>query len=76
MSQDTASLEARIEELEMRVVFQEDTLQTLNRELATQQQQIEQLHLMLQTVYRELKDAQEAAQAGGQSVANERPPHY
>lgn len=75
MTPDTASLEARIEELEMRVVFQEDTLQTLNRELATQQQHIEQLHLMLQTVYRELKDAQEAAQTGGQA-ANERPPHY
>lgn len=76
MTHDSTSLEARIAELEMRIVFQEDTLQTLNRELATQQQQIEQLQLMLQTVYRELKDAQEAAQTGAAAAANERPPHY
>lgn len=69
------SLDTRVEELEVRVAFQEDTLQTLNDELASQQQQIEQLQAMLQVVYRELKAAQEQ-QGQGATAASERPPHY
>lgn len=71
-------LQARVDELETRLAFQEDTLQTLGEQLAHQHELISQQQAMLQAVYRQLRDVQASAgDAGGDAApADERPPHY
>ena len=66
--------EARIEELEMRLSFQENALQTMSDEMAKQQQQIE---LLMQEVKRLNKALQTASLAPSSNQADELPPpHY
>jgi SlyX protein len=70
------ALQARIEELEVRVAFQEDALQTLNTQLAHQQQTCEQLQQQLQLLYRQWRDMQEMVADGAVASSQEKPPHY
>ena len=66
--------EARIEELEMRLSFQENALQTMSDEMAKQQQQIE---LLMQEVKRLNKSLQAASSAPSTNQSDEPPPpHY
>lgn len=75
--EDIANLQARVDELETRLAFQEDTLQVLNEQLAHQQSVTEQQQQMLQALYRQLRDVQDASGAEGAAPASqERPPHY
>lgn len=75
--EEIANLQARVEELETRLAFQEDTLQALSEQLAHQQGVTEQQQQMLQFLYRQLQDVQEASSAGGAAPASqEKPPHY
>ena len=46
--EEIASLQSRVDELETRLAFQEDTLQALNEQLAHQQSVTEQQQQMLQ----------------------------
>jgi len=66
--------EQRIAELEMRLSFQENTIQTMSDEMAKQQQQLELLTLEV----RRLNKALESAASG--PTANQAdeppPPHY
>lgn len=73
-----SELQARLEELESRVAFQEDALQTLSEQLAHQQGVTEQQQQMMQVIYRQLRDMREmdAAQAGPADALLEKPPHY
>lgn len=67
------SLEARIMELETRLAFQDDTIQTLNDELVGQQRVIERLQLQVAA----LAKRQEEMQGGfGISEDEAPPPHY
>lgn len=71
------NMQHRIDELETRLAFQEDTLQALNEQIAHQQSVTEQQQYMMQTLYRQLRDMQDASSAeGAASTAQERPPHY
>ena len=66
-------MEARINELEAKLVFAEDLLEELNRTVYRQQQQID----MLQRQMRELREQlAAAAPAEGRSLRDEIPPHY
>jgi SlyX protein len=79
MNQDewVVYLQERVDELETRLAFQEDTLQALSEQLAHQQSVTEQQQYMMQTLYRQLKDMQDAsATDGGGAAVTERPPHY
>jgi len=70
-------LQERVDELETRLAFQEDTLHALSDQLAHQQSVTEQQQFMMQTLYRQLQDMQDAsATDGGGAAASERPPHY
>lgn len=74
---DIVSLQLRVDELETRLAFQEDTLQALSEQLAHQQGVTEQQQQMMQTLYRQLRDVQDTSSADGAAPSTqERPPHY
>lgn len=70
MSEDHA---ARIAELEMRLSFQEDTLQALNDALGHQQLEIDRLQQLVRLLARRQEDL--AGSLPG-DPGDERPPHY
>jgi SlyX protein len=75
--EEIASLQSRVDELETRLAFQEDTLQALNEQLAHQQSVTEQQQQMLQVLYAQVRDVQDASSAEGAAPdSQERPPHY
>lgn len=76
-SESLGAMESRVTELEMRLAFQEDTLQTLNQQLVYQQSVIEQQQQTLQAVYRQLTDIRSLSDNdGAPQEAQEKPPHY
>ncbi|MCG5262023.1 SlyX family protein [Cupriavidus gilardii] len=67
-------MESRITELEVKLAFQEDLLETLNLTVAKQQRQIELLQEQMQALYQQLPAATGAGADGG--PVQEIPPHY
>lgn len=73
-SADTAAeLEQRITELEIKASFTEDLLDTLNAQVALQQQQIEALVREITQLRRQMPDGRGD---GPRSLRDELPPHY
>ncbi|PTU72765.1 SlyX family protein [Pseudomonas mangrovi] len=68
------SLEQRIDDLESRLAFQDDTLQTLNEVVFAQQQAIERLEMQLQALAK--RQAEVLGQLGGADQEEAPPPHY
>jgi len=68
------NLEQRIDELESRLAFQDDALQTLNEVVFAQQQTLERLELQLQALAK--RQAELLGQLGGAEVEDVPPPHY
>ena len=73
------SLTALLADLQSRMAFQDDTIQTLSDVMAEQQQQISRLEKTL-ALHREkllelAADMEQRGSAAGQA-ADERPPHY
>jgi SlyX protein len=66
------SLEARIEALEARVMFQDVTIETLNETVTTQWREIDALKRQIANLTERLQEAE----AGMPRPANEPPPHY
>lgn len=69
-------MESRITELEIKVSYQDDLLETLNDIVTQQQQHIDRLQQQLQALYQWV---QSGVQSGGASVDDPRheiPPHY
>ena len=65
--------EARLENLEMKFAYQEDSLRTLNDIVTAQQVQIERLNL----ICRQLVERAQTSDGGIKgSAAEEIPPHY
>ena len=62
----------RIDALEMRVAYQDDTIETLNQTITAQWQQIDALRRQLAELRERLQDAERNAPG----AVNERPPHY
>ena len=71
-STDAKTLAERIDALEMRVAYQDDTLEALNETITAQWKQIDALTRQLAELRERLQDAESSATA----PINERPPHY
>ena len=69
---DFQTLSERIDVLETRLAFQDETIETLNKTITAQWQQIDALTRQLAALGERLSEA-EAAVPG---PANEPPPHY
>jgi SlyX protein len=69
---DANALGERIDALEMRLTFQDETIETLNQTITAQWKQIDALTRQLAELKERLQDAENNAP----SPANERPPHY
>lgn len=63
-----------IDELQMKVAFQDDLLEQLNQVVTNQQQQITNLELALETMKVQVNTMQTAGQESGSQ--HELPPHY
>jgi SlyX protein len=68
--------EDRLNELEVKIAFQDDLLDSLNSTIARQQQQIDLLQQQLRLVYQQFKAAQPDSGNDGGSLRDEIPPHY
>ena len=69
---DEKALSDRIDALESRVMFQDETIETLNQTITAQWQQLDALTRQLAS----LNDRLQEAEANAPRPANEPPPHY
>ena len=69
---DVKTLSDRIDVLEMRLTFQDETIETLNKTITAQWLKIDALTRQLAELSERLRDAESNAPAAG----NEPPPHY
>ena len=69
---DLKTLSERIDVLETRLTFQDETIETLNQTITAQWQQIDALTRQIAVLSARLQEAE--TQAPGST--NERPPHY
>ncbi|MEO6699328.1 MAG: SlyX family protein [Paraperlucidibaca sp.] len=67
-------MESRLTDLEVKVAFQDDLLEALNRLVASQQDHIERLRGDMRHLYEQMKMLQ-PTEAGGSDVEPP-PPHY
>jgi len=69
---DPKTLGERIDALEARLMFQDETIETLNKTITAQWQQIDALTRQLVSLSERLQEAETHAPG----AANEPPPHY
>jgi SlyX protein len=69
---DAKSLSDRIDVLETRLTFQDETIETLNKTITAQWQQIDALTRQVAVLSERLQEAESNAPG----PANEPPPHY
>ena len=69
---DVDALNERIDALEMRLTYQDVTIETLNQTITTQWVEIDRLTRQLA----ELKERLQEAESNAPGPANEPPPHY
>lgn len=69
---DPNALGERIDALEARVTYQDDTIESLNQTITAQWKQIDALTRQVAA----LNDRLQEAEARAPGPANERPPHY
>ena len=69
---DATKLNARIDALEVRLTYQDETIETLNQTITAQWKQIDALTRQIA----ELRDRLQDAERLGPGPANEPPPHY
>lgn len=67
-------LEHRLDELEMRVAFQDDVINTLSEQVATQELELRQLWEAKQLLHRQLKEVSGSNIRSDEEEAP--PPHY
>jgi SlyX protein len=72
MSDEINQLRDRIDALEARVAYQDDTIETLNQTITAQWQTIDALTRQISQFGDRLKEAE----AGALRPSNEPPPHY
>jgi len=72
VTSETKMLSERVDALEMRVAYQDDTIETLNQTITAQWKQID----VLTRKIAELGERLQEAEANAPGAANERPPHY
>lgn len=67
-------MDDRLTELEIKLAFQEDLLETLNVTVARQQQRIDQLQEQFRALYQQVQGG--ASTAADANPQHEIPPHY
>jgi len=68
------AMESRLTDLEIKVAFQEDLIETLNLAVARQQQQIDLLQAQFRALYQQVRAS--APTAAESNPQHEIPPHY
>lgn len=73
-----ATLSARIDDLQVKVAFMDDLVESLNQLVISQSQQLNDLQLQMQLLYRRVEAAAQQGEAGVEAFdpLNEVPPHY
>jgi SlyX protein len=69
---DAGNLSERIDVLETRLTFQDETIESLNNTITAQWLKIDALTRQVEALSERLREAE----ANGPGVANEPPPHY
>ena len=72
MTDEIKTLGERIDAMETRLAYQDDTIETLNQTITAQWKQIDALTRQLAQLGERLQEAE----ANAPGPANERPPHY
>ena len=72
MSENVKELSDRIDRLEARLMFQDDTIETLNQTITAQWREIDALTRQVASLGERLQEAE----ANAPAPANEPPPHY
>ena len=72
VTNEIKSLAERVDALEMRIAYQDDTIETLNQTITAQWKQID----VLMRKITELGERLQEAEANAPGPANEPPPHY
>ena len=72
MTNEIKTMGERIDALETRIAYQDDTIETLNQTITAQWKQIDMLTRQLAQLSERLQEAETNAPGAG----NERPPHY
>lgn len=67
---------SRLDELESRVAFQDDLIESLNAVVARQDRELADLRRRVQALEDKLADLAEAASLPGAAPGHEVPPHY
>lgn len=68
-------LEERLENIEIKIAFQEDLLDELNKTIYQQQKKLEQIEATCEALARHISSLAESMNEM-KPVANEKPPHY
>ncbi len=76
MSRPRQDIDARLDELESRLAFQDDLIESLNETVVRQDRDIARLELKVKTLGEKLEDLGEAAAMPGVVPGHEVPPHY
>jgi SlyX protein len=66
----------RLDEVESRLAFQDDLIESLNRVVARQDLELADLARRLRALEGRLNDLAETASMGGSDAGHEVPPHY
>ena len=72
MTNEIKTLSERIDRLEARLAYQDDTIETLNQTITAQWKQIDALTRQIAQLNERLQEAE----TNSPGPANERPPHY
>lgn len=75
MTAKLSDLEQRLDELESRMVFQDDLIESLNEVIARHDREIITMAGQLKTLFSRISDLADTA-APGASAEDEIPPHY
>lgn len=76
MTDYTTELKERIDELESRLAFQEDLIESLNKVIARHDRDIASMSRQLRDLLARVSDLAEAGAGSGNSSEHEVPPHY
>lgn len=76
MSEQRPAELSRLDELESRLAFQDDLIESLNRVVARQDRELASLAQRVKALEARLTDLAEAASQPGGSAGHEVPPHY
>lgn len=71
-----SAIESRLDELESRLAFQDDLIESLNETIARQDRELGRLELRVKALADKLNDFAESAAMPGASSEHEVPPHY